>query len=84
MRTISVARAVIYPPKKLKLHGLIADRPYIRTTIAVSGKSFIDVNAIACGGHGVAIAHPASLLIALVLKKNYLKTGISCKISSHT
>jgi hypothetical protein len=74
MRTISAALAVICPPIKLNLCGLTADRPYIQTTIAVNGRSFINVNAIAFGGRGVAIAHPASLPIAPVWKKNYLKT----------
>jgi hypothetical protein len=77
MRIISTALVVICPPIKLKLYGLIADRLYIQTTIAASGKSFINANAIASGGHGVAIARPANLLIAHLSKKNYPKTGCS-------
>jgi hypothetical protein len=80
MRIISAVLAVICPLSKLKQYGLIVDRLYIQITIAVSGKSFIYVNAIAFGGHGAAIAHPASSPIVIVLKKNHLKIGCSCDV----
>lgn len=41
---------------RLIMSGSIDDRPFIRSIIVGSGKSFISANVAALGGHGVAIA----------------------------